>query len=274
MKTVVLVENSTDSILCGGQHGLSLYLESGGRKILFDIGQDELFCNNAKKLGVSIEDVDIMVLSHGHFDHGGGLPCFLQWNQKAKVYVHGLAFGDYYSSASNPPRYIGLDQSLREDERLVRNAGRLRIDDELELFSLPPEINGSFETKGNETLSMRKGEKFVQDQFLHEQSLIITENGKRHLIAGCAHGGIANILDYAEKLCGGIDTVIGGFHLFNTGTKQTEPKELVYALAKRLSQSRAIFYTGHCTGKMGFVMLREIMGDQVKAISTGDVLEL
>ena len=129
MKTVVLVENNTESFLCGGQHGFSLYLETGGIKILFDAGQDELFFINAKKLGVSIEDVDIMVLSHGHFDHGGGLSCFLEQNQKAKVYIHDLAFGDYYSRASSPPRYIGLEQSCKENARLVRNTGYLRIND-------------------------------------------------------------------------------------------------------------------------------------------------
>jgi len=281
MKTVVLVDNNTETFLCGGQHGLSLYFETKNRKILFDTGQDELFYNNAKKLGVSIEDVDILVLSHGHFDHGGGLPCFLQRNQKAKVYVHDLAFGEYYSRGSGLPRYIGLDQSCKGNARLVQNTGYLCIDDELDLFSLPPGISGSFRTKGNETLVMRKatptapGDEYVQDPFLHEQSLIITENGKRHLIAGCAHSGISIILDYAEKLCGcPIDTVIGGFHLFNSGTKQTESKELVYDLAGKLSQSPAVFYTGHCTGTMAFVMLRELMGDKVRTISTGNVLEL
>ena len=143
----------------------------------------------------------------------------------------------------------------------------------MELFSLPPEL--SFQTKGNQTLGMRQGDEYVQDQFLHEHNLIITENGKRHLIAGCAHGGIANILEHAQKLCCcPMDNVIGGFHLYNSGTKQTESKELVHALANRLLQSGAVFYTGHCTGKMAFVMLREILGDQVRTISTGDVLEL
>ena len=287
MKIVVLVENNTESNLCEGQHGLGLYIETGDRKILFDTGQNELFYNNAKKLGVSIEDVDIMVLSHGHSDHGGGMSCFLQRNRKAKVYIHDLAFDEYYSRASSPPRYIGLDQSCKEDARLVRNTECLRIDDKLELFSLPENNSRSFWPKGNETLAvrnppprpgaglpLREGDEYVQDLFLHEQSLIITENGKRHLIAGCAHGGITNIIEYAEKLYGCIDTVVGGFHLYNSGTKQTDPKELVHALAGRLSQYKAIFYTGHCTGKMGFVMLREIMGDQVRAISTGDILEL
>jgi 7,8-dihydropterin-6-yl-methyl-4-(beta-D-ribofuranosyl)aminobenzene 5'-phosphate synthase len=276
MKTTVLVENNTDSFLCCGQHGLSLYIEAGDIKLLFDAGQDELFYTNAKKMGVSIEDVGLMVISHGHFDHGGGLPCFLQKNQKSMVYIHDLAFGDYYSRTSVLPyRYIGLEQNCKNNARLVRNAGYLRINDELELFSLPPEKNCGFRTKGNETLLMRKGDEYPQDSFLHEQNLIITNNGKRHLIAGCAHCGIANILEYAEKLCANpIDNVIGGFHLYSSGTKETESKEQVDVLAKRLKQSKAIFYTGHCTGKMGYVLLREIMGDQIRPISTGDVLEL
>ncbi|MDD2234946.1 MAG: MBL fold metallo-hydrolase [Desulfitobacteriaceae bacterium] len=83
-----LVENISISKDFGNEHGLSLYIETKKHKILFDVGASELFLQNAKKLDVNITDVDILVISHGHYDHGGGLKVFLQENSAATVYLH------------------------------------------------------------------------------------------------------------------------------------------------------------------------------------------
>ena len=105
-----LVENTAISKDFGSEHGLSLYIETKKHKILFDVGASELFLQNAKKLGVNIADVDFLVISHGHYDHGGGLKTFLKENTKAEVFLHRLAFEKHYAIRPNDElEFIGLD---------------------------------------------------------------------------------------------------------------------------------------------------------------------
>ena len=112
MKIVTLMENTTcrEDLCC--EHGLSLYLESGKYKILFDAGQSCAFAENAEKLGISLDQVDFCVLSHGHYDHSGGLGKFLEINQTAKVYVSQWAFEPHYETDG---RYIGVDPVLQKN---------------------------------------------------------------------------------------------------------------------------------------------------------------
>ena len=116
MKIISLIENTSLNDKMETEHGLSLYIEFKNHKILFDMGQSDMFSRNAKKLGVDLSDVDIAILSHGHYDHGGGLKRFLTINQRAPVYVNHYAFGEHYNGIE---KYIGLDKSLQKEERLI-----------------------------------------------------------------------------------------------------------------------------------------------------------
>ena len=91
MIITVLSENLTSSDKLGSEHGLSLYIETETHKILFDTGASGLFAENAGKLGVDLAKVDLAVISHGHYDHGGGLKTFLGINNRAKIYLHQMA---------------------------------------------------------------------------------------------------------------------------------------------------------------------------------------
>jgi len=108
-----LVENTALSKDFGSEHGLSLYIETNGRKTLFDVGASGLFLKNAIKMNVNIPDVDYLIISHGHYDHGGGLKVFLRENTKAEVFLHRLAFEKYYALRSNTDRlYLHQTDSL------------------------------------------------------------------------------------------------------------------------------------------------------------------
>lgn len=130
-----LVENTAMAEEYGSEHGLSLYMETKKEKILFDLGASGLFLQNAEKLGVDIAGVDFLVISHGHYDHGGGLKAFLEKNRKARVYLHQQAFGKYYARrAAGNLEYIGLDQDLKGNSRLVFTGDEYSIAEGVWLF--------------------------------------------------------------------------------------------------------------------------------------------
>ena len=139
MKLYTLMENTTcrDDLVC--EHGLSLYIEANGQHILFDAGQTGAFADNAEKMGVDLSQVDICILSHGHYDHGGGIKRFLEINDHAKVYVSRHAFGDYYNAEE---KFIGLDWELLNEDRLIFVGDNLTLSDTLSIhgcsnFPLP-----------------------------------------------------------------------------------------------------------------------------------------
>ena len=131
MRVTALTENTTEKDF-RTEHGLSLYIETNGQKILFDSGQTELFAENAGKLGIDLSAVDIMVLSHGHYDHGGGLERFMEINKKAPIYMSRYAFEPHYNGTE---KYIGLDTSLEKSERIIFTDGVTEISDTLTLYS-------------------------------------------------------------------------------------------------------------------------------------------
>ncbi|MPM75383.1 hypothetical protein SDC9_122375 [bioreactor metagenome] len=270
----VLSENTTSSENLGSEHGLSLYIETETHKILFDTGASGLFAENAGKLGIDLTKVDLAVISHGHYDHGGGLKTFLDINNKAKIYLHQKAFEPHYANRPGGKKaYIGLDESLLPNEQFVFCDDRYMIDEKLELFSGVEAKR--FVPSGNTDLFKKNGDAFVQDDFAHEQNLIISDNGKTLLIAGCAHNGIINIIDQfkAEKGCLP-DYVIGGFHLYNHGTKQNEAPSVVDEIGKSLLETHAQYYTCHCTGIESYTHLKAVMGENIDYISTGDQLTI
>ena len=96
MKIITLLENDSIDQKLKNAHGLSLYIETNDKKIIFDFGPNKYFIKNAKKLNISLRDIDIAVLSHGHFDHGNGLRAFLTQNAKATVYASSQLFNKQY----------------------------------------------------------------------------------------------------------------------------------------------------------------------------------
>ncbi len=269
-----LVENTTIDEGLGYEHGLSLYIETKNHKLLFDVGTTDLFFKNAQQMGVNIAEVDLVVISHGHFDHGGGLIKFLEENSRAKIYVHEKAFDKHYSRLPDGRAVeIGLMESLKDNERFVFVGDYLSIDDELTLFS---NVTGrEFFSPSNRSLLMQDGDKKVEDTFEHEQNLIIRENDTRVLIAGCAHNGIVNIVKHYDGLQKKpADYVIGGFHLFNPGVATKEDLAIIDGIAAYLNTTDSMYYTCHCTGLPAYERLKGMMGDKIDYLATGSILEI
>ncbi|MHC1696173.1 MAG: MBL fold metallo-hydrolase [Eubacteriales bacterium] len=273
MKITALIENTGVSYEYAVEHGLSILIEAGGHKILFDTGSSGGFADNAAKMGIDISSVDTVVISHAHYDHGGGMSRLLKENNTATIWLHEKALGDYYSARPSGTAYIGLDKGLSGYGLVRFSGGYTDIGDGLALFS---EVSGrELFSQSNKTLLMRQGDGVVPDEFLHEQSLIVEQDGKSVLFAGCAHCGIVNILERYRQLRGGYPhSVFGGFHLFNPSTGKYESPEYIRALADRSIMTGSRFYTCHCTGAQAYARLRTIMGEQINYFSTGSIVVL
>lgn len=268
MLITVLVENTSISSDLGCEHGLSLFIKSDKYNILFDVGESALSFQNAKKLNVNITDVDFLIISHGHYDHGGGLKVFLEENAKANVYVHRLAFEKYYSERANKSLdYIGLDQKLKTNKRIIFTSDHFDINDNIQVFSNV--VEKVPRPKSNKGLFVEHEGQIANDTFAHEQNLVIEEDGKTLLLVGCAHKGIVNILEHFYSLKGITPNyVVGGFHLSSRSSGNEDP-ETIDEIAEYLMDTKAKFYTCHCTGLEPYRRLRSIMGERIDYLSTG-----
>ena len=271
MKVVTLMENTTEAEGIHAAHGLSNYIETDKHKILFDMGPDYHFLLNAEKLGVDISKVDIAVLSHGHYDHGGGLMAFMAANTEAPVFVRENAFGDYYSTLGGV-HSIGLNTELKEyTERLVWTEEECTIDDELSLFSGVEDHMDALKASAKLKEKTESGE-WIPDTFTHEQDLLVREGDKAVLFAGCAHMGIVNILEAAREKLGRLpDAVFGGFHFFQLDPEDPASAELVDSVGRKLLEGDTVYYTGHCTGEFAYGRLKAILGERLQPMTGGSV---
>lgn len=273
MKVVTLLENTAcrDDVACA--HGLSLYIETEQDKILFDMGPDGSFLENAKALDVDLSEVNIAFISHGHSDHAGGLEAFCKVNRSADVLVHPAAGGEFYALNGDESTYIGIKEQLdKASGRTVSSTGALPMGQML-LFSGVPVDEKAMESSA--MLHEKKGDDFVRDDFRHEQNLLVTENGKSVLFAGCAHHGIVSILETAEQITGHRpDVVFGGFHLFRLAEGDPAGDALIEETGRKLLEGNTVYYTGHCTGEYAYNKLKAILGDRLQPMTGGSVVEL
>ena len=257
MKIVTLMENTACRPGLTAEHGLSLYIETGSHRILFDAGQTHSFADNARLLGVDLAAVDLAILSHGHYDHGGGLSRFLEQNPSAPIYLRRDAFGGHYNGTE---RYIGLNPALRDSGRLVFTEDETVLSPGIALRS----CNGldrphPFPAFG---LNLRTDGLFRPDPFLHEQYLILQELGKRVVISGCSHKGILNIVRWLRP-----DVLVGGFHFMKLSPE--EDAQTLTDAANALLAFPTVYYTGHCTGQAQFDFLKALMGDRLHPLNAG-----
>jgi len=172
MKTITLVENTSANESCIAEHGLSIYIETEKHKLLLDTGQTDAIVRNAEALGIDLAAVDTVILSHGHYDHSGGILPFSKQNRTAQIIMQRKAAEPHY----NGERYIGIDTDILKLPNVRLIDSDLRLDDELFLFG---RITGRrCYPQSNKKLSCLKNGEKGQDDFVHEQCLVITQNGK------------------------------------------------------------------------------------------------
>ncbi len=258
MKITAILENTTKSTNMQIEHGLSLYIETDKHNILFDMGQSDLFADNAKKLNINLSYVDIAILSHGHYDHGGGLSRFLELNTTAPIYISQFAFEPHYNGNQ---KYIGLDKSLYQNKRFIFTNEKLEIDAELKLFSCNQKER-TYNTSGS-GLNMLQNDILLPDDFRHEQYLMIEENDKKVLISGCSHKGILNLVSWFKP-----NYLIGGFHI-----SKLETEADLTNIAKSLNKYQTKYYTCHCTGVKQYNYIKKYMSN-INYLSCGQTISI
>ena len=264
MKIITLIENTCGHPDCAHEHGLSIYIETKKHKILVDTGATAAFLTNALILGIELNQVDIVVLSHGHYDHGGGILDFAKQNPHAKIYIQREAFGDFYHGE----RYIGIAKEIAALPQVCLLDGDFRLDEELSIFA---NVTGRrLWAESNLQLKRRVDGLVLQDEFEHEQCLVIKGEDKTVLLSGCAHNGILNILDrYKEIYKDMPGIVISGFHLKKKEEYSPGEVENILHTARELASCDTVFYTGHCTGQAAFDLMKPIMGDKLIQLHSG-----
>lgn len=272
MKIVNLIEDTKGENSCLFEHGLSFYIETANHKLLVDTGATNSFLENAKSLGIDLKSVDTVIISHGHYDHAGGVLGFSEINKNATIYIQEKATKGYYRMLTNGQKYIGIDEKIKNLPNVKLINGDLKIDDELYLFTNI--TKRELWPKGNLQLKRKDDENYVQDDFDHEQYLVISQNNKNYLLSGCAHNGITNIIDkYIEIYGKEPDVVISGFHMVQKDEYSGEDIAVIKEIANKLKTYNTKFYTGHCTGDEAFEIMKPILKDKLVKLHSGQIIE-
>jgi 7,8-dihydropterin-6-yl-methyl-4-(beta-D-ribofuranosyl)aminobenzene 5'-phosphate synthase len=273
LRITIICENTAAPSGFIGEHGFSALIERGKEKILFDTGQGLGLLHNAELLGVDLSEINDVVLSHGHYDHTGGLKDLLLETGGARITAHPHIFQPKYARRNGQTRYIGIPFSpaaiegwggdFRFSEIAVEVASGITT------TGVIPRIT-PFE-RADKDLLVKTDDGFEEDDLLDDLSLIIDTPRGTVVLLGCAHAGLINILSHVKDLTrkNSFQWVLGGTHLGFYGSERLE--EVIQELR---SFSIDNIGASHCTGLYAGVRLAQEMGDRLHFCNVGTVIEV
>jgi len=256
MKISVLTENNPGP-LTAAEHGLSYLIEADGKRILFDAGQSDLFRKNADIIGVNLMEIDMIILSHGHFDHGNGL----EFLSGGTLLCHPGCFIKRYRKSDRS--YIGLKYSreeLAEKFNLITSREPFKITSSIIFAGEIPRIT-PFESK----ITSFELEDGTPDFVTDDSALIFILPRGLFVISGCGHAGIVNIMKHASAITG-IDEIygiMGGFHLREEDLQANET--IKYLKTRNVTH----ILPSHCTSGAALEMFRATFGE--RTVKTGSI---
>jgi 7,8-dihydropterin-6-yl-methyl-4-(beta-D-ribofuranosyl)aminobenzene 5'-phosphate synthase len=267
VSVTILADNTVNQTGLKGEHGLSIWIERDQESVLFDTGQTTLFADNAEKLGIDIAAADAIAISHGHYDHVGGLGQALQVNRNASIHLHSDAFKPHYSGSKD----IGVPLDLRRC--LEAQGGRIaRYDHPVEIaagFFLTGQIprKNAWEDTGGPFF--HDGANQQPDHLLDDQVLYFNTTQGTVIVCGCSHAGVANTVQYVQELTGQrpIACLVGGLHLARADAQRMRKTLKVLG---RLKVAQVVPL--HCTGFQAKAHLSRHLGERLVLRATGDKL--
>ncbi|MDY6881126.1 MAG: MBL fold metallo-hydrolase [Thermodesulfobacteriota bacterium] len=273
VKVSVIVENRAGKKDMIPEHGICFWLETGSSYVIFDTGQGGTLVHNARIMGIPLEQVESVALSHGHFDHTGGLRILLQSSRNPKVYVHPAAFHPKFAcNEYGQSRSIGMpamtEKSLRKlAGEIIYTVGPTQITDSLFVTGEIPRIT-EFEDTGGPFFLDHGGTK--SDLFPDDQALFFESSKGTVVLLGCAHAGVINTLLYIQQLTHGkpIHAVMGGMHLLSAS-----PKRMENTIQSLTHMNPDLVGPAHCTGKEATIELREVFSEEFFPCLAGTSIE-
>lgn len=274
LSITALAENTAGAYDFLGEWGLSLWIEADNHRILYDTGGGRTVTANARLLGIDLKNADALILSHGHFDHTGGIAEVMANGFHGKVYAHPWVFTRRFERKEKPPhKEIGIPARSAEALRsrkgdLIGSSGPTEIAPGLVVTGAIPRRT-DFEDTG--------GPFFVDeactqsDPVLDDQALLIRTTQGLVVIMGCCHAGVVNTLNYAAELMGGcqIRAAVGGLHLIRA------PKQRLKRTADYIKRIGVrTIAPCHCTGFEATAYLQNHVGAGVLALHAGLKLHL
>lgn len=262
MNIHVLVENN-EGIGYESEHGLSLFLEIGELKILFDTGQSALFIKNAVKMGIDVNKAHFVVLSHGHYDHGNGLSYLIN----KELVCHIGSFVKRFRNRDGSE--IGLPLTLKEaQERFILRMSDAPTELYKDVFFMGG-IPRKYDFESSKLFSyLESGQ---GDSILDDSALVVKSEKGNIIISGCSHSGICNIVDHAISITGDVRTyaIIGGLHLKHKDLQLEETIKYLNAIGVKK------IYPIHCTDKLVVDHMKEkMLGTSVMTVRTGDAFTI
>jgi 7,8-dihydropterin-6-yl-methyl-4-(beta-D-ribofuranosyl)aminobenzene 5'-phosphate synthase len=268
-KITIIVDNkAAEGLLC--EHGFSAWIEVAGRRLLFDTGQGAALAGNADRLGIDLRTADTLVLSHGHYDHTGGVPLVIARAPTAEIYAHPAATGPRYSIRDGVAKQISMPAAARtalETHAVgVRWTARaVELTAGLGITGPIPRLT-DFEDTGGPFFVDADGAQ--PDPITDDLALWMLMDRGLVVVVGCSHAGLVNTLRHALKLSGEprLHAVLGGFHL-----NEASEVRLARTLAELQELGPDQIVPCHCTGDAAVARLRQSFGERVLPGSAGAV---
>jgi 7,8-dihydropterin-6-yl-methyl-4-(beta-D-ribofuranosyl)aminobenzene 5'-phosphate synthase len=264
----ILVENQSARPGVGAEHGFSALVETDGGAALFDAGASDLVVSNARALGADLSAVRAVALSHGHYDHGGGLAAAMkEVHPGARVCAHPAALERKYAvRPGQSPSEIGLPEVPDRERLQLSAAPREILPGVLWLGEIPRSTD--YEDTGGPFFLDPEGRR--ADPLPDDTSLLISTPSGPVLISGCAHSGIVNTVRHAAGLSGQgqFAAVLGGMHLGGAS-----PRRVARTISDLAEFEIRAVGPAHCTGQAAAEAFAEAYGDSCRGCPAGTIME-